>query len=405
MDRPSRGRNSGSAPRTEFTTLTLDRRRFLVLLGGAAGYAALQPCMGWARGLASSTPILQSWTLPDVLPGGTLEQARALIGAAVLAPSFWNSQPWRFEVQPDELRLTLDPSRVLSACDPDQRFTQISLGCALENLLVAARAWGLQPTAQYLPWGLTSRAGAPLVVARVTWAAGEQRRDRVLFHALSERRTNPRAFDGRAITMQNRAQLLAQAGEDVRVHWMEDRASIARVADLVEEATFASMQDRRAQTERLHWMRTSDDDAHRRGDGVTAERLGLAGPTRWLAGRALRPGSHWFDWGRRGAARDARDAVRSAGALALITVPRPHDAGWIVAGQTYERLALKAASLGIAQQPMSAPIESERHRLAITKRFAAAGEEPVLLVRMGHSDSLDPSPRRGVAMVSTYRLS
>ncbi|MEO5989721.1 MAG: hypothetical protein ABIR01_12490 [Candidatus Eisenbacteria bacterium] len=386
-------------------TATLDRRRFLIMLGGAAAYSALQPHSAWARRLARSTPMLQPWTLSEVLPGGTLEQARSLIGASVMAPSFWNSQPWRFEVEGSDVRITLDPTRVLTACDPDQRFAQMSLGCALENMLIAARAWGLQPTAQYLPWGLTSRPGAPLVVARVSWTSADQRRDRVLFHALTERRTNPRAYDGRAITMQNRGQLLAQAGDDVRVHWLEDRAEIARVADLVEEASRARSQERRAQSERVRWMRTSDDDAHRRGDGVSVGRLGLAGPTRWLAGRALRPGSRFFEWGSKGAAHDVRDAIRSSGALALVTLPRPSDAGWVVAGQTYERLALKAATLGIAQQPLSAPIESERHRAPLAKRFGATGEDPVLLVRLGHAKPFDPSPRRGVALVSTYRNS
>ncbi len=402
--KPSRG-GSPTDTGASFATVTLDRRHFLILLGGAAAYTALRPHLALARRLAGSAPILHPWTLSEVLPGGALEQARALIGASVLAPSFWNAQPWRFEVEPGEVRITLDPARVLGACDPDQRFAQMSLGCALENMLIAARAWGLQPTAQYLPWGLASRPGAPLVVARVSWTTGEQRRDRVLFHALTERRTNARAYDGRAITMQNRGQLLAQAGDDVRVHWLEDRTEIARVAELVEAATLASFQDKRAQTERMLWMRSSDDDSHRRGDGVTAERLGLNGPTRWLAGRALRPGARLSQWGNNGAARDARDAVRSAGALALITLPRSSDAGWIVAGQTYERMALKATSVGIAQQPLSAPIESERHRALLAKRFGAVGEEPALLLRLGHAKPMDPSPRRGVAMVSTYRNS
>ena len=54
----------------------------------------------------------------------------------------------------------LDPARTLPGCDPDLRFAQMSLGAALENLLVAARAWGQQPTVHYLPWGLASRPGA-----------------------------------------------------------------------------------------------------------------------------------------------------------------------------------------------------------------------------------------------------
>jgi hypothetical protein len=104
-------------------------------------------------------------------------------------------------------------------------------------------------------------------------------------------------------------------------------------------------------------------------------------------------------------AKDSRDLVRSSGALALLTLPKRSDAGWIVGGQAYERFALRAATLGIAQQPLSAPVASERHRELLTRRFHAEGEVPLLLVRLGHAKALPPTPRRGVALVSTYRTS
>ena len=44
----------------------------------------------------------------------------------------------------------------------------ISLGAALENLLITARAYGLRPTVSYFPRG----AGNP-EVAEVTWANGD----------------------------------------------------------------------------------------------------------------------------------------------------------------------------------------------------------------------------------------
>lgn len=69
------------------------------------------------------------------------------------------------------------------------------------------------------------------------------------------------------------------------------------------------------------------------------------------------------------------------------------------------RLALQVAAFGLAQQPLSAPIESPKHRAALAARFAAAGEEPLLLVRLGHGKPPEPTPRRGVALVSTWRNS
>ena len=38
-------------------------------------------------------------------------------------------------------------------------------------------------------------------------------------------------------------------------------------------------------------------------------------------------------------------------------------------------------------------------------RFHAEGEEPLLLIRLGHARMPPATPRRGVALVSTYRTS
>jgi hypothetical protein len=390
-------------PGPGFASITLDRRRFLVVLGGAAALQAMGPSLAWAHRAAGAFPDLQPWALPETLPASSLEAARALVGAAVLAPSYLNTQPWRFETSAGELRVVLDPTRTLPTDDADQRFAQMSLGAALENMLVAARAWGQQPTVRYLPWGTASRAGAPFTAAAVSWRPADRARDRLLFGALTERRSNSRPYDRRAISAPSRVQLLAQFGEEVRVHWLEERSDLEAVARIAHDATVAVMSDRRAQAERAVWLRGSDDEVRRRGDGVTPERLGLGGPARWLPGNSLTPGSPLYGWGSASLAKDTRDLVRGSGAVALITLPRRSDAGWVLGGQAYQRLALRAATLGVAQQPLSAPIASERHRGLLARRFQAEGEEPLLLVRLGHAKNPPPVPRRAVALVSADR--
>jgi hypothetical protein len=256
---------------------------------------------------------------------------------------------------------------------------------------------------RYLPWGTTPRPGSSLVAAAVSWQAAERSRDRLLYSALTERRSNPRPFDGRAIAIQSRTQLLAQVGEEVRVHWLEDRDDVRAVADFAHDGVEAVMADKRAQVERSAWLRGSDGDMRDHGDGMTAERMGLGGPARWFAGRSLQPDSHFYGWGSASLAKDTRDLVRSSGAVVLLTLPQRSDAGWLMGGQAYERFALRASTLGIAQHPLAAPIASERHRLSLAQRFHAEGEEPLLLVRLGHAKPPPPTARRGIALVSTYR--
>ena len=282
----------------------------------------------------------------------------------------------------------------------------MSLGAALENLLVACRAWGRQPSVQYLPWGASARPGSSLVVASIRWEPGESARDRALFTAIPTRRSNPRPYDGRGITMQERAQLQAQVPDELRLHWLDDRDQVRAVAGLVHDAMQSRTADARAQVERYRWMRLSDSDERHSGDGVTPEHMSLRGPFGWLVARALHPRSRAYAWGAGSLAHETADATRHSGALALLTAPHRQDATFLLAGQAYERLALKAAGLGLAQQPLAGPIESEAHRAPLARRFgAAAGEEPLLLVRLGHAQSPDPTSRRAVALVSTYHAS
>ena len=396
-----RGGSGGTVlARAGFVSPALDRRRFLILAGGAAAYSALRPHLALARRAAAWRGGLQPWSLPSDPPANPIDLARALVGAAVLAPSHWNAQPWRFEVEGNLIRMVADPARALPATDPDRRAMMIGLGAALENLLIAARAWGLQPTVEYFPNG-----AAHEVVASVSWTEGGPRRDRGLFGAMTERRTNRRDFDGRGIYPQNRSQLLAQISGDYMLHWLDDREPLRALADLAYDAARAQSEDHRAALEQVRWMRDDDGDARRRGDGIPVGALEYPGLAHWMPGRAFNPDSWFHRFGVGSAARQARNGVRSAGAAVLITATRRGQPTWLAGGQAYQRLALKATQLGIAHQPISAPIEVERARGDLMRRFGAPGEEPLLLVRLGHASPPPPSVRRAVSVVATFRNS
>jgi len=386
----------GGSARPELTSAAIDRRRFLIVVAGAGAYLALRPYVALARKARSPVP-LQPWSLPDRAPGEEVEVARALIGAAVLAPSHWNSQPWRFEVDGTLIRLLADPARAMPITDPEQRAMRISLGAALENLLVAARAWGLRPTVTYRPPGDPTGA-----VAEITWTPGEPIHDRALFRAIPERRTNRKDYDERGLYHESRTALSALVPPDYHLYWIDDREQIKAIGEITHDAVHDQIEDKRAEAERFTWMRFDDSDRER-GDGLSPDALDLGGPAKWFAGRYFNPRSWLLGQGAGSLGKKCRDGVRSAGALALLTSPVRREESWLPGGQVYERLALKATQLGIAHQPINAPIEQERYRPELLRRFGASGEDPLMFVRLGHADRPDAVPRRGVAMVASLR--
>lgn len=378
----------------------LGRREFLIVAGGTVAYAALGPVDAWARRVRAAAVTLQPWSLPAEAPAGGLDLARALVGAAVLAPSDWNTQPWRFEVDPGSIRLLADVQRALPTSDPDRRGLMVSLGAALENLVVAARAYGLQPTVRYRP-----DEGARGAVAEMTWLDGGPRRDRELFGALTERRTNRRNYDGRGLMPQIRAQLSAQVADGPRLYWLDGRDALRELADLVHDAVRVSVSNRLFQAERHGWLRSSLQDAELRGDGMPEDALCMSGPANWFAGHYYDPKSWFLRLGAGSLANRAREGVRSAGAVVLLTTTARDESACLLGGQAYERLALKATQLGLAHQPINAPLELDRFRAPLLRQFGVTGEEPLMLVRCGHDGPVPHTPRRAVSVVATFRNS
>jgi hypothetical protein len=77
------------------------------------------------------------------------EQIGELIHYATLAANGHNTQPWKFTFTDKTIDILPDYSRRLRVVDPNERELWISLGCALEYMLVAARATGFTPEVTY----------------------------------------------------------------------------------------------------------------------------------------------------------------------------------------------------------------------------------------------------------------
>jgi hypothetical protein len=129
--------------------LTLNRRDLFKLLAAAGvtatgGYALFE-IAPWLNYDQQAT---QTWR-PFEIISPTSSQMRELVRYASLAASGHNTQPWKFALTENAIDIHPDYARRLPAVDPHDRELWISLGCALENLLVAARAAGYMPEVTY----------------------------------------------------------------------------------------------------------------------------------------------------------------------------------------------------------------------------------------------------------------
>ena len=98
----------------------------------------------WGKALPSSDEFLDlSWS----------EKLKTLVWPAHLAPSSHNTQPWRFYCDESGLSITIfiDRSTILPESDVQGREAVISVGCAIENIDTAARAYGLAAEVYFHP--------------------------------------------------------------------------------------------------------------------------------------------------------------------------------------------------------------------------------------------------------------
>jgi hypothetical protein len=112
-----------------------------------------------------------------------------MVHYATLAANGHNTQPWKFAIRQETIEIHPDYSRHLPVVDPDNRELWISLGCTLENLLLAARAAGYAPEVAY-------PSADEIIRVQLT---ADRPQGSPLFDAIPLRQTTRSVYDGRPV--------------------------------------------------------------------------------------------------------------------------------------------------------------------------------------------------------------
>jgi hypothetical protein len=336
----------------------------------------------------------------------------ALVAAGVLAANPHDTQPWLFAVGADAIDIFADLSRGLGAMDAYVREMHLGLGCAIENMALAAGPNGYAVEVAATPGSLTTldERQAPVHAATLSLTRRERTAPDPLYRAIPDRHTNRYAYDRGRAPPQGWRDFATQAdfGDDVRVFLIDDGEKRRRFDAAVVEATEAIVADRIMIADSDRWFRASsaEIDAHR--DGPTLEAAGLSFLTLTLA--RLFPVS--AETSHQAWLAQTRMQLASAPLVGLIAVrDRYERASAVAAGRAWQRLHLSATARGIAMQPLNQPIEMiDRERRAgrganwATRMARLTGEEwqATFSFRAGVASATAPaSPRRRLKDVLT----
>lgn len=327
---------------------------------GAAGVVAIAAVAG-VGGVAVRDRVTQPADPADIWEH-TTGLDRILL-AATMAPSSHNTQPWRFRVGSGRVDLIGDRDRTMGEADPRSRESHVSLGCALENAVIAAGAAGTPMVVDDVP----GPAGSASARLRFEGAAATAAPHADLAVAIPLRRTNRGPYDSKRTVARSVLESLSSlACANVRVVWLTDPADLARFRELSVRATEMHVADSAMQRDSHRWYRMSRGDAERHRDGVTLAGANMPAALSFAMG-LIPPSPDSFDAGWVDATRDTH--CGTAAAFGLLVVGDPGDRrAWVEAGRTYERMALAATLRGVSTHPIS-------QALAIRDRDVAAGRE------------------------------
>ena len=302
---------------------------------------------------------------------------------ATLAANGHNTQPWKFCLSDDTVTILPDFARRTKVVDPDDHHLYISLGCAAENLLIAAGAHG-RPGALHAESGSETRIEIELARA--------EPKETPLYEAIPQRQSTRSVYDKQPLSAHDLKALENAAREEgVSLQVFTDTRQVEKVLEFVVEGNSAQMHDPAYVAELRDWVRFSPAQALSRKDGLFGPCSGNPVIPAWIGRRIF---GLLF---REAAENDkCREQIRSSAGIAVFTGDKADHEHWIKVGRSFQRFALRATSLGIRNAHVNQPVEVPELRAEFSGWLGDASVRPDLVVRFGRAEILPMSPRRPV---------
>jgi nitroreductase len=336
-----------------------------------------------------------------------------LIRAAILAASPHNTQPWLFKVANSSIELYLDTQRNVGALDPYLREEHIGIGCALENLMLAAPANGYTAIATLQPGKLKPIPADPKLrlLARVDLASGKHDGSE-LYDAIPRRHTNRGPYDPhKPIPPDFLEELSRLPGDDANGKLFLFTAEVDRkkIAEVSSSANTELYSDPDVQRGSERWVRMKWSSIQEHRDGLTIDAFGLP-PIDSAVVKMMTPGMlRWA--GSHSEKNGYSNLMLSAPLIGFIAVRDRHDQEQcLLAGRIWQRAHLLATAHGLAARPCNEAVEMVDHEQALGRPASRevllsgiTGDstwQPTFVFYMGYPTlSADASPRRPVEAV------
>lgn len=266
---------------------------------------------------------------------------------ACRAPSADNTQPWRFVVESNTIRVINTGDQVESIFNYRQMVNHASLGTCLENLSISAQSHGFHVDLKLFP--------DPTDQLRVAEArlVPEAAAHHELAGYIEKRASNRKKYHPKEIESEKLSELVACAGSTEKVVFVSNKEEVKNLARIVSAGEKLALENKSIHDflfQHVTWTKEEDAKKH----GFLIDTFEFAPPQKalfklfrnWAVLRFFVPfGFPDF------VAKDMAKVYSTSGAFGIIVTPDNSSASYVRAGMLFERIWLTATKLGLALQP------------------------------------------------------
>lgn len=272
---------------------------------------------------------------------------------ASLAGSSHNSQPWKVEVYTnDSLLIFADTSRLLDVVDPKGLELYISVGAFIENLFIAANAFGYKTYITLFETGINS--SLPVASIKLTKSGLPQNLNSL--EELELRTTLRIPFDTMAIKNIDKNKLVSIApGNIIFVPSSSPDGRFIAKKEL--EAYSTQAYQKEAQDELASWIRFSNKDVNSKRDGLTPAGMGIKGIGGFMVRNFFKPEDSKKESFVKSGVEKTQKQVENCGGWIIISTEKDNFSEWINVGRIYERLNIQCRKSNLGFHPMNQIIE------------------------------------------------
>jgi len=312
------------------------------------------------------------------------ESLLKIVKYAGKAPSGHNTQPWKFKTGKDTITVLPDFTRALPVVDSDNHALYISIGCALENLIIAANELNFKTEVEF-----AGDKREPHILVRISEAPETEKSG--LFDYIEKRQVTRNSYRPEKIPDDLLSELFNEAeGIHVRLFLSEDE--INSLTPYIIEGNELQFSNKEFVNELVNWIRFSEKEVMKRGDGIWSASMGMPATGRFLGKIIMK---NFVSAGTE--AKRLKKLIEASAGFALFTVEKNDPYHWIKLGQAFQRFGLMATKNNISHAHLNMPCEELQVREKLIRDFNLRDLTPLLLIRFGYSEPMPYSFRRNLS--------